>query len=324
MSDYCRRDVLRILGVREQQLRIWERNGLIACAETYSFQDLGQVRKLRELGACRISAGSIRDAVLAMRAVSGLPDPLLEAGLERVHPSSRRLVFRHSGAVVEPIGGQYLLDFTGTGRQSMAAIASPATSARVREQQAARLFTQAVHAEEAGCLDEAIERYEAVMELTPGHAPSAINLGTIFYNRRDYARAEQFYRLATESDDTYALAFFDLGNVLDELKRMPEAITAYRRAITLHPRYADAHYNLALALERNGQRRSALPHWTAYLRLDASGPWARHARAQLRKTISVIGMGLIQGAAQIPSFPEKEPAAPDNRQDASASLLQVI
>lgn len=292
MSEYCRQDVLRIFAIREQQLRIWERNGLIACSEKYSFQDLGQVRKLRELGACRISAGSIRDSVSAMRAVSGCPDPLLEAGLAFETCMGGRPVFRHSGSVVEPIAGQYLLDFNGTGKHAIAAVLAVTTVAR--EQEAARLFSAAVHAEEAGLIDEAAAQYEAVLVAYPVHAASAINLGTIFYNRRDYARAEQLYRMATESDDGYALAFFDLGNVLDELKRMPEAIVAYRRAIELQPNYADAHYNLALALERNGQRRSALPHWTTYLRLDGSGAWAAHARMQLRKTLAVTGLAVVE------------------------------
>ncbi len=296
MSDYCRKDVLRIFRIREQQLRIWERNGLIACAESYSFQDLGQLRKLRELGAQRISVGSIRDSVVAMRAVSGLPDPLLEAGLDLGGGSVRRLVFRHSGIVLEPIAGQYLLDFSGNGCGALAAIVCPAVSPQELDRVASRLFTQAVYAEETGRTDEALRVYEEVLQVVPGHAASAINTGTIFYNRRDYARAEQFYRMATESDGSYALAFFDLGNVLDELKRLPDAVTAYRKAIALQPRYADAHYNLALALERNGQRRSALRHWSAYLRLDASGPWASHARAQLRKTLAVIGMGVVQGS----------------------------
>jgi tetratricopeptide (TPR) repeat protein len=305
VSEYCRQDVLRILSIRDQQLRIWERNGLIACSNNYSFQELGQVRRLRELGACRISAGSIREAISAMRAASGCPEPLLEAGVafEASGSGARRLIFRHSGIVMEPIAGQYLLDFTGTGKQAIAAIT--AASASACEQQAARLFSVAVHAEEAGKIEEATQHYEAVLQMAPHHAASAINLGTIFYNRREYARAEQLYRMATESDGSYALAFFDLGNVLDELKRMPDAITAYRRAIELQPAYADAHYNLALALERNGQRRSALSHWTTYLRLDGSGPWAVHARMQLRKTLHATGLAVLPGSSTFRASAQK-------------------
>jgi len=82
-----------------------------------------------------------------------------------------------------------------------------------------------------------------------------------------------------------ALAFFDLGNVLDELERLDESIAAYSKAVTLSPRYADAHYNLALAFERSGQSRPALRHWRTYVQIDNRGPWADHARGQIRKLL---------------------------------------
>ena len=64
-----------------------------------------------------------------------------------------------------------------------------------------------------------------------------------------------------ESDPRYALAYFDLGNVLDETGRVQEAIQTYKTALQLAPTYADAHYNLALAYEKLKQPRKALPHW---------------------------------------------------------------
>ncbi len=103
---------------------------------------------------------------------------------------------------------------------------------------------------------------------------------------------------------------------------MPEAIAAYRHAIALNPQYADAHYNLALALERNGQRRSALEHWTRYLRLDPSGPWARHARGQLRKTLAVVGMKLIRHPARpTPATPRSHAAAPVKNEQAALRIM---
>jgi tetratricopeptide (TPR) repeat protein len=55
--------------------------------------------------------------------------------------------------------------------------------------------------------------------------------------------------------------------------------------VELAPGYADAHYNLALAYERRGEARAALRHWQAYARLDKDGPWAEHARGQIRKLL---------------------------------------
>lgn len=278
MNPYTRRDVLRILRINAQQLRGWERAGLIAPSETYSFQDLVQLRKLRDLRSTRLSAASIRASVVAMQKASGIANPLLEAGAER---DGSRVAFRYSGALVDPIGGQFLLDFehgSGVARDD---------GRRFRrdfEGQPAS-FLDAVQMEETGRLDEAVLTYEAILANDPTHAPSAINLGTIYYHRHDFERAEMLYRRATVADPRYALAFFDLGNVLDELRRMPEAIEAYRAAIRLAPRYADAHYNVALAYERQGERRKALQHWLAYARLDTTGPWHNHARVQIKKIL---------------------------------------
>jgi tetratricopeptide (TPR) repeat protein len=83
------------------------------------------------------------------------------------------------------------------------------------------------------------------------HAAAHINLGTLYYNRQEYALAEKHYRSAIQIDPRYALAYFDLGNVLDETGRVEEAINTYKTAIQLAPTYADAHYNIALAYEKD-------------------------------------------------------------------------
>ena len=241
------------------------------------------MRKLRDLRATRLSVASIRASVDAMQAVSGMSNPLLEATAQR---RGSRVVFRHSGAVMEPIARQFVIDFDSPAQGEPAELGSIQANPQALEARISTLFLQAVQLEEKSELDEAAETYEVVLRLDPHHAPSAINLGTICYNRRAFGRAEELYRSATVSDPGYALAFFDLGNVLDELERLPEAIEAYRTAIRLVPKYADAHYNLALAYERVGERRRALRHWSVYLKLDPVGPWASHARTQAKKILA--------------------------------------
>jgi tetratricopeptide (TPR) repeat protein len=140
---------------------------------------------------------------------------------------------------------------------------------------------------------EATQLYEEILAVEPAHAPACINLGTIYYNQRQFAKAESLYRRATVADPHYALAFFDLGNVLDELKRLPDAIAAYRTAISLVPTYADAHYNLALALERQGEARRALRHWMIYSKLDPVGAWANHARGQAKKILGLEKLAIV-------------------------------
>ena len=280
MNRYSRQDVLRILRITSRQLSAWERAGLIAFSSDYGFQDLVQLRKLSDLRASRISSASIRNSVTAMKAVSGMVNPLLEAGVARRGP---RLTFRHSGASMDPVARQFEFDFESeSSRLAVVDEASGPTLQRLPDVN--NLFLQAVRCEEQGKIPEAVAFYEQTLAIAE-HAPAAINLGTILYNQRQFQRAEQLYRRATLANPDYALAFFDLGNALDELQRLPEAIESYKSAIRLAPTYADAHYNLALAYERSNERRRALRHWRAYVKLDPIGPWSNHARLQVRKIL---------------------------------------
>ncbi len=282
MSSYNRQDVLRILQISARQLQGWERAGLILSKESYTFQDLGELRTLRVLREEDVPAASIRDSILDMKAVAGMKNPLLEA---RVVRTGSRLAFRHGGEMVDPIRRQLLFDFerveSGERRSAAAELAPLRPPAHGLNEK----FMAAVQAEEAGQKQRAIELYEQILALDPRYAAASINLGTVYFHLRQFGRAEEFYRRATEIDPGYVLAYFDLGNVLDELERFEESIAAYKRAVTLSPRYADAHYNLALAYERSGEVRFALRHWQAYIKLDNRGPWADHAHGQIRKLL---------------------------------------
>jgi tetratricopeptide (TPR) repeat protein len=303
VTTYRRQDVLRIFDISSRQLQAWERAGLIPQQEIYSFQELGQLRILCALRAEDVPAASIRDSILAMKAVSGMANPLLEACVVR---TGTRLAFRHHGAMVDPIRRQLLFDFErgGQGRQdsqdeiTVAArqpspLRRPAPAGpRVIQER----FLAAVRAEEAGEKQRAIALYEEILTLDPDYAAACINLGTIYFHLRQYGRAEELYRRATVADPSYVLAYFDLGNVLDELERLDESIAAYVKAVTLSPAYADAHYNLALAYERCAQERPALRHWRAYVKLDNHGPWADHARGQIRKLLSREKLAIVSRA----------------------------
>jgi len=287
VTSYSRQDVLRIMQISSHQLNGWERAELIPQRQTYTFQDLGQLRTVRALREEAVPAASIRHSIMAMKAVAGMANPLLEACLVR---TGTRLAFRHHGAMVDPIRRQLLFDFERLDRFDQVDVSGrpsplrPPGSANPRGVQ--DRFLSAVQAEEAGEKQRAILIYEEILALDPEYAAAYINLGTIYFHLRQFGRAEELYRRATLADPAYVLAFFDLGNVLDELERPDESIAAYRQAVALSPRYADAHYNLALAYERQGQGRQALGHWRAYHRLDNRGLWADHARGQIRKLLS--------------------------------------
>ena len=67
----------------------------------------------------------------------------------------------------------------------------------------------------------------------------------------------------------------------------------------LVPHYGDAHYNVALAYERTGDRRAALRHWTTYIKLDPVGPWSNHARMQARKILEREKLSIVHRGSSV-------------------------
>lgn len=296
MYRYSRADLLRILRITARQLAAWEKAGLVAAAESYSFFDLLQVKKVRDLCARKVKPAVIRQSLEAMqKQVAGMENPLLEAG---AFTTWHRIAFRHEGKVVEPIAGQFMFDFSAQER-IVTSTPIPSKPKDSEHPDVAELFARGIALEEDPANQSvAIAAYQRVLELDPGHAAAHINLGTLYYNRQEYALAEKHYRQAIEADHRYALAYFDLGNVLDETGHVNEAIQTYATALQLAPTYADAHYNLALAYEKIKEPRKALQHWRAYTRLDTTGPWAVHARNQIKRILQSDGLRLVWGAGK--------------------------
>ena len=280
MQRYQRADVLRILRITPRQLLQWQKAGLVAASDQYSFFDLIQLKKVRDLRAKRVRPAVIRQSLEAMqKQVAGMENPLLEAGS---FSTGTRVAFRHDGKAFDPIAGQFVMDFAPEQRVVSAQHVSPI---RITET-AAEFFARGVALEEdPASYRDAIAAYNKVIEMEPQHAAAHINLGTLYYNLQDYRQAEAYYRRAIEADPRYALAYFDLANVLDETGRLQEAIRTYKTALQLAPTYADAHYNLALAYEKMKDQRKALNHWKAYIGLDKSSAWAAHARSQISRIL---------------------------------------
>jgi len=240
----------------------------------------------------RVRPTVIRRSLDAMRKqAAGVENPLLEAAAWST--AKHRVAFRHDGKLLEPIAGQFLMDFA-TREKVVTSTPVPRSEPTPRENEAASWFARGITLEEDPASQaEAIAAYHKVLELDPSHAAAHINLGTLYYNRQEFGLAENHYRQAIAADPRYALAYFDLGNVLDETGRVHEAIQTYKTALQLAPTYADAHYNLALAYEKTREPRKALKHWQAYTKLDTSGPWCVHAHSQIKRILQADTLKLV-------------------------------
>src|SRR3984957_6602284 len=159
---YSRADLLRILHITPRQLANWERKGLATSAEMYSFSDLLEIKKVRDLCAMSVRPNVIRESLDAMRKqASGVEKPLLEAGAWST--AKHRVAFRHDGKLLEPIAGQFLMDFSER-EKVLTSTPIPRSDPSPREHEAAAWFARGIALEEeSGKQTEALAGYHKVL-----------------------------------------------------------------------------------------------------------------------------------------------------------------
>ena len=92
------------------------------------------------------------------------------------------------------------------------------------------------------------------------HADAHLNLGRLYQLKGDLKHAKRHYELALTARPGHQLAYYNLGTVFDELDETAKAADYYQRA----PGIPDAHYNLARIRELEGDEVSALRHMRQY------------------------------------------------------------
>lgn len=277
-----------MLGVHEMQLRAWERQDLIPVSEVYSFTELRALRTLVELRRSGLRAQRIRATVDATRERLTVRDPLTEAKL--FFQGGRRIGVRAEGLVLDPVSGQYLLDFEPAEVQALPQRRPHVVEAerKQRRAEAERWFQHGLQAEQANESDRRIEEcYRECLKIDPKFSSALVNLGTLYFNRGRHDEAEQCYRQAVENDPRYALAHFNLANLHDERGEVEVALEHYLKALEINADYGDAHYNIALLYQGRSEYLQALTHWRKYLKLDPGSSWATIARREMTRIRAV-------------------------------------
>lgn len=283
-QSFTREAARRLLRVSEKQLKSWEQQKLIRPASAYGFRELLALRTLIKLRHSRVPPQQIRRAIQALiKKLRGVEDPLTEL---KLYADGKKIRVELEGHSMEAESGQLLLDFD-PGELSRLLEFRPKENPRAEREQrqaAEHWFQRGLDLEATGApVTQVIEAYEKAIELDPQSAGALVNLGTVYFNARNFTMAERYYRKATETDPEYALAHFDLANLYDERGDRARALEQYLAALRFSPNYADAHYNIALLYQGSQQSMKAVQHWMAYLKLDPSSEWAAIARRELDK-----------------------------------------
>lgn len=156
-----------------------------------------------------------------------------------------------------------------------------------------------VHAQElarAGSTDAAIAALVEAISVWPAY-PLALNeLGVIYAQRRELARAEVLFQEALSHDPAFLDARANLAEVQRRLGRFEPAVASYRLVLEARPADADALYGLAASLARLERRPQA--RWAMERYLEVAGESAAARVAEVR--------GQLEGLEDVDAEPPWE------------------
>ncbi len=273
---FDQREISRLLGISEGQIRYWDRKGLIPHLEKtggtlwFDFQGLVAFRTIRELRRQGVSLGKIMKCVEKLRQLMpDLKQPLAEV---RISIQRDQIILGKNRVKFTP-EGQRCLDFSVSENHPI-----PLPTEAYED-----LFFQALEDEEAGRLSEAREKYETILAAMPNHVDALVNLGNLHYLSGAETAAAARYLQALGLNPDHVEGNYNLANLLEGRGELASAAIFFQKAIHGDPEFADAHFNLAMVLEGIGDLPGARSHWQRYLELNPTSQWADYIKRRLEE-----------------------------------------
>lgn len=185
-----------------------------------------------------------------------------------------------------------------------------------------KVFEEGVSASRAGNHDQAIERFNAALVMSPQCFDCMFNIGVAQMAKKDEKAAEESWKKALEMKAEYpealnalstlynnqkrfdeaaamsakaassgggagnADAIFNQGIILWNQGKIADAKVKFEEALKSNPNHADAHYQFGMALLNEGKLPEAVAEFESYVKLSPDGQYATQAKgmiAQLKK-----------------------------------------
>ena len=136
-------------------------------------------------------------------------------------------------------------------------------------QQAMAEYARALQTRMAGNNKQALVMFQSLAARYPQLSGPKLNVGLIYMEQEDYENAEKAFRECLSVNNANPYAHNGLGLALREQGQFSESRSHYEQALALDPKYARAHFNLAVLGELYLQDLPlALNHFRAYQNLQ--------------------------------------------------------
>src|SRR6267154_1930564 len=228
---FSRREFQRLLDVTDKQLNYWERLQLVSprkggAEKFYDFRDLITLRTAKQLIEKGVSANRLRRSLVALNEkLSQVQAPLTEL---RILANGRDVIVEHDGARLEPISGQFVLNFDTRELENKVRV--------MPERSPQDWFAIALQYEaDPASRTEAMDAYHRVLSANPAHVDALINLGMLSYDGGDLEKAADCFRRAVALEDDNADAHYNLAFVCEKLSARAEARQHWQLYVELDP-----------------------------------------------------------------------------------------
>ena len=128
--------------------------------------------------------------------------------------------------------------------------------------------------------------YRTTLERNPDSWLAHDNLGVLLAESGRLPEALTHYEAALRLRPDYPLGYYNLANALGRAGRPAEAIAAYREAVRLKPDYVNAHNNLGAALVGGGDLAAGAAEYEAVLRSEPN-----HVESQFNLAATLASLG---------------------------------
>ena len=138
--------------------------------------------------------------------------------------------------------------------------------------------------EKQGKLDEALEYYKKAAEINPQRPELHASMAEIYEKKGNQAMAEVEYKALADVDPANAaVTWYNIGAIAKNNDKNADAVKAFKKAVELDPKYAQAHRELGYALVQQGDFAGAVAHFNQYLALSPTAPDAGEIKMMVRQ-----------------------------------------
>jgi tetratricopeptide (TPR) repeat protein len=170
---------------------------------------------------------------------------------------------------------------------------------------------RAIVLSELGRTDDAIQEFEAAIQMGVGSSNVFLNRGLAWSRAKQLQRAMVDFDAAIDLDNKNSHAYFNRGVLQSQSGRSSLAISDFDRAIALDPAFAEAFNNRGVVHEAAGNFPLALADYNRAIELRSRYPAALTNRAGLRQREGAYADAIADYAAALRMAPDAHPTLND-------------